>query len=174
MSRQKTVAPNSDIWERIKTKQAELHGLYEEATQEIFKETEGEAFLSEKNVSYAQYWIGAVKKSPKAVTGEYQINDFEVKAALFSQFVEVYNTHNAAGALLDAPYDILSKDVLRYATDAKKAFGISSDAVCKQALKDAPLYRKASSAKSKAEKAAEKAAADKVTADKKEELALVN
>ncbi len=161
MSGQKTLAPNPDIWERIKTKQAELHSLYEEATQEIYKETEGEAFLGEKNVSYAQYWVGAVKKSPKAVSGEYPVNDFEVKAALFPQFVEVYNTHNAAGALLDAPYDILSKDVLRYATDAKKAFGISTDAVCKQALKDAPVYRKSSSAKSKAEKAAEKAAADK-------------
>lgn len=174
MSRQKTLAPNPDIWERIKTKQAELHGLYEEATQDIFKNTEGEAFLGEKNVAFAQFWASAVKKSPKAVTGEYPINDFDVKAALFPQFVEVYNTHNAAGALLDEPYDILSKDVLRYATDAKKAFGISSDAVCKQALKDAPLYRKTSSAKSKAEKAAEKAAADKVAADKNEELALAN
>jgi hypothetical protein len=173
MSRQKTVAPNSDIWERIKTTQAELHSLYEEATQYIFKETEGEAFLGEKNVSYAQYWIGAVKKSPRAVSGEFQINDFEVKTDLFSKFVEVYNTHNAAASILDGPYDILSKDVLRYATDAKKAFGISSDAVCKQALKDAPMFRKASSGKSKAEKAADKAA-EKAAADKNAELALAN
>lgn len=172
MSRPTTVAPKPDVWERIKTKQAELHALYEEATSGIYKETEGEAFLGEKNVSYAQYWMGAVKKSPKAVSGEFQINDFEVKSTLFPYFIEVYNTHNAAASILDEPYNILSKDVLRYATDAKKAFGISSDAVCKQALKDAPMFRKASSGKSKAEKAAEKAA-DKVE-EKKEEVAPAN
>lgn len=158
MSRQTTVAPNPNVWTRIKTTQATLRALYEEAAQDINKATEGEAFLGEKNVSYAQYWVGAVRKSPKAVTGEYNFPDFEIKAALFPEFVEVYNNHNAAAAILDAPYDALSKDVLRYATDAKKSFGISSDAVCKQAVKDAPLFRKASSAKSKEEKAAEKAA----------------
>ena len=142
MSRQKTVAPNPDIWARIATKQAELHVLYEEAAQDIYKATEGESFLGEKNAAYAQYWLSSVKRSPKAVSGEYSIPDFEVKAALFPQFVEVYNTHNAAGAVLDEPYNILSKDVLRYSTDAKKAFDNSSDAVCKQALKDAPVFRK--------------------------------
>lgn len=168
MSRQTTVAPKLDIWERISTKQAELHALYEEAAQDVFKETDGEAFLGEKNVSFAQYWMGAVKKSPKAVSGEFKISDFEIKSALFPLFIEVYNTHNAAGSILDGPYDILSKDVLRYATDAKKAFGISSDVVCKQALKDAPQFRKASAGKSKAEKAADK------VEEKKEEVAPAN
>ena len=169
MSRQTTIAPNADIWERIKTKQAELHALYVEAAQNIYKETQGEAFLGEKNLAYAQYWTGAVKKSPKAVTGEFNAADFQVKAAMFPDFVEVYNTHNAAGSVLDEPYNILAKDVLRYATDAKKAFDISSDAVCKQAAKDAPQYRKSSPAKSKAEKAAEKAVAEKIN-----ELAIAN
>ncbi len=53
MSRQTTVAPNPDVWARIKTTQETLHALYEEAAQDINKATEGEAFLGEKNVSYA-------------------------------------------------------------------------------------------------------------------------
>ncbi len=171
MSRQTTVAPNPDIWTRIETKQAELQALYEEAAGDIYKNTDGGAFLGEKNVSYAQYWLSAVKKSPKAVTGEFDILDFDVKATLFPFFVKVYNGHNAAAAILDAPYDILAKDVLRYATDARKSFEISSDAICKQALKDAPLYRKASPAKSKEEKAAEKIAKE---AAKMETLASTN
>jgi hypothetical protein len=142
MSRQKTTAPNPDIWVRIEAKQVELHALYEEAATGIYKNTDGEAFLGEKNVAFAQYWLSAVKKAPKAVTGEFDLPDFEVKEGLFPSFVKVYNTHNAAGAVLSEPYDILSKDVLRYSVDAKKVFDISSDPVRKQTVKDAPVYRK--------------------------------
>jgi hypothetical protein len=147
MSRRATLTPNPDVWARIETKQAELHALYAEAAENIYKNTVGEAFLGEKNVAYAQYWADAVKKSPKAVTGEFDVNDFDTKTALFPSFVKVYNAHNAVGSVLGAPYDILSKDTLRYATDAKKAFEMSNDAVCKQALKDAPQYRKSVSVK---------------------------
>jgi hypothetical protein len=142
-----TLTPNPDVWARIEAKQAELHALYAEAAENIYKNTSGEAFLGEKNVAYAQYWAEAVKKSPKAVTGEFDISDFDIKTALFPSFVKVYNAHNAVGSILAAPYDILAKDILRYATDAKKAFEISSDAVCKQALKDTPQYRKLVSTK---------------------------
>jgi hypothetical protein len=142
MSRQKTVAPNPDIWARIEFKQAELHALYEEAAVGIYKGTEGEAFLGEKNVAFAQYWMNAVKKTPTVVTGEFNLPDFEIKEGLFPLFVKVYNAHNAAGAVLSEPYDILAKDVLRYSSDAKKSFDISSDPVRKQVVKDAPAYRK--------------------------------
>ncbi len=37
------------------TKQAELHALYAEAAQNIYKETQGEAFWGEKNIAYVQY-----------------------------------------------------------------------------------------------------------------------
>jgi hypothetical protein len=142
MSRQKTVAPNPDIWARIEVKQAELHALYEEAAVGIYKGTDGEAFLGEKNVAFAQYWLNAVKKTPTAVTGEFDLPDFEVKEGLFPSFVTVYNAHNAAGSVLSEPYDILAKDVLRYSSDAKKSFDISSDPVRKQTVRDAPNYRK--------------------------------
>lgn len=142
MSRQKTTAPNPDIWVRIEAKQIELHTLYEEAAVGIYKGTDGEAFLGEKNVAFAQYWLNAVKKTPKAVTGEFDLPDFEVKEGLFPSFITVYNAHNAAGAVLSEPYDILAKDVLRYSADAKKSFDISSDPVRKQTVKDAPVYRK--------------------------------
>lgn len=142
MSRQKTIAPNPDVFVRIAAKQAELQSLYEEAAEGIYKSTDGEAFLGEKNVAFAHYWLGAVKSTPKAVTGEFDLLDYDVKEGLFPLFVKIYNAHNAAGAVLAEPYDILSKDVLRYSTDAKKSFDISSDPVRKQTVKDAPLYRK--------------------------------
>jgi hypothetical protein len=158
----KTKAPsNLDIWTQIKTKQAELHALYLEVTQDIYKSTDGESFLGEKNVFFSQYWVGAVKKSRKAVTGEFDLDDFEVKVDLFPNLVEVYNGHNANSALLEAPYDALSKDILRYSTDAKKSFSLSNDPVCKQAVKDSPLLRKANNKKQEGEKPVEKAHAEK-------------
>ena len=142
MSRQKTIAPNVDIWARIEAKQTELQALYEEAAEGIYKNTDGESFLGEKNVAFAQYWLGAVKKTPKAVTGEFDLPDFDLKTGLFPSFVAAYNGHNAAGAILDTPYNILSKDVLYYASDARKTFDLSKDLVRKQVVKDAPVHRK--------------------------------
>jgi hypothetical protein len=168
MSRKTKAPSNADIWTRIKTKQDELHVLYQEATQDIYKGTEGDAFLGEKNVFYAQYWLGAVKKSPKAVTGEFDLDDFEVKADLFPKFIEVYNNHNANSALLEDPYNFLSKDVLRYATDARKSFSISNDPVCKQAIKDAPRLRKLPASKTD-DNAPNDGTADKATTEHKGE-----
>ncbi len=142
MNRQKTIAPNTDVWARIEIKQTELQALYEEAATGIYKGTDGKGYLGEKNVAFAQYWLGAVKKNPKAVAGEFDIADFDVKTALFPSFVAAYNGHNAAGAILDEPYNFLSKDVFRYASDAKKSFDSSNDPVSKQIVKDAPNYRK--------------------------------
>jgi hypothetical protein len=152
MSRQNSTPPDPNIWELIKAKQAELNGLYEIAASGIYKSTEGESFLGEKNVSFAQYWLGSVKKAPKTVTGEFDLPDYDVKTGLFPLFVEAYNGHNAAGAVLETPYDILSKDILRYSWDAKKAFEGSNDPVRKQTVKDAPSYRKQPVSKSKDDK----------------------
>ena len=160
MSRQKTIAPNPDIWARIEAKQNELQALYEEAAEGIYKTTSGEAYLGEKNVAFAQYWLGAVKKTPKAVTGEFDIADFDVKTGLFPFFVAAYNGHNAAGAILDNPYTFLAKDVLYYSSDAKKTFDLSSDPVRKQTVKDAPLYRKLSTSKKDGENNADKTGDD--------------
>ena len=144
MSRQKTIAPNTDIWARIEAKQTELQALYEEAAEGIYKNTDGEAFLGEKNVAFAQYWLGVVKKTPKAVAGEFDISDYDIKMGLFPSFIAAYNGHNAAGAILDTPYNILSKDTFFYSSDARKTFDGSKDPVRKQIVKDAPAYRKPS------------------------------
>ncbi|MBL7816081.1 MAG: hypothetical protein JNL70_13775 [Saprospiraceae bacterium] len=172
MSKPITIAPRETIWDEIKAEQAKLSALYEEAGINVYKATEGEAFLGEKNQAFGSYWAFAVSQSPNAVTGEFNTGDFNVKAPLFQRFVEVYNGHNRIGSMLDAPYDVLSKDILRYSLDAKKSFKDSKNAVCKQAVKDAPEYRKptSNSAKSSSEKAAtEKSTAKKTTESTTEE-----
>ena len=158
MSRQITTAPRATIWDEIKETQEKLNALYLEASVNVFKETEGEAFLGEKNQSFGTYWASSVKKSPTVVTGEFNTTDFIVKAPLFGKFVDAYNAHNLVGSALDTPYDILSKDVLRYSLDAQKTFKDSKNAICKQAVKDAPEYRKPApnAAKSTLEKTAER------------------
>ena len=158
MSRQITSAPRETIWDEIKEAQDKLSALYTEAGIYIFKETEGEAFLGEKNQTFGTYWASAVKQSPSVMSGEYNTADFTIKAPLFGKFVAVYNGHNLVGSLLATPYDILSKDVLRYSLDAQNAFKKSNKAVCKQAVKDSPDYRKLApnAAKSTLEKTAER------------------
>ena len=158
MSRQVTSAPREEIWDEIKETQEKLNALYFEAGLNVFKETDGEAFLGEKNQSFATYWAGAVKKSPTVVSGEFNTADFVVKAPLFGKFVEVYNGHNLVGSALDTPYDILSKDTLRYSLDSRNSFKESKNATCKQAVKDSPEYRKPApnAAKSTLEKTTER------------------
>ncbi len=158
MSRQITATPRETIWDEIKETQEKLNALYLEAGLNVFKETEGEAFLGEKNQSFGTYWAASVKQSPKVVTGEFNTADFIVKAPLFGKFVVAYNGHNLIGSVLDTPYDILSKDILRYSLDAQKTFKDSKNAICKQAVKDSPEYRKPTpnAAKSILEKTAEK------------------
>ena len=136
--------PESDVWARIKAKQAELDVLFAEAATDIYKETKGEAFLGEDNMSFADYWLGAVQKYPQVMTGLFNTPDFATKLDLFKAFVIVYNDNNAGKAILDAPYDIMSKDLLRYALEAQKSFdaAASNDATYKQVIKDAPQYRK--------------------------------
>ena len=150
MSIQKTTPPRAGIWTEIATKQAELQALYAEAGLNVFKETEGEAFLGEKNTFYSTYWHSSVKKHPLLVKGSFNIADYGVKNELFPYFVAAYNGHNAACAVLNEPYNILSKDLLRYGSDARKGFDDSKDAVHKQIIKDAPAFRKQPKKKSKA------------------------
>ena len=160
-SPQVTKAPRPEIWGEIATKQAELQALYTEAGANIFKQTDGAAFLGEKNTAHSQYWHGVVKKHPTIVKGTFDTPDYGVKNELFPRYVEVYNGHNAAGAVLENPYDVLSQDTNRYSLDARKAFIESKDAVHKQIVKDAPPIRKPSSNNSKSK--AEKESADKST-----------
>ena len=54
-SPQVTKAPRPEIWGEIATKQTELQVLYTEAGVNIFKQTDGVAFLGEKNTAHAQY-----------------------------------------------------------------------------------------------------------------------
>ena len=164
MSVKKSAAPQLDIWEQIRVKQGELQALYTDVAENIFKATDGEAYLGEKNISYAEYWSEAVKGFPKVVSGMFNGEDFEAKTALFPLFVKAYNGHNAVGSVLNTPYDILAKDVLRYSTDAQKSFKSSNEDVSKQIVKDAPVYRKATRTPSVTEKAAtEKLVAEKVS-----------
>ncbi len=147
MKNKTIIATDSPVWARIEEKQAELAALYAEAAEGIVQSTECAAWLGEKNQAFVDFWVRAVKFSPKAVAGEFDLPDFELKAALFPKFVQVYNSHNAAGAILVTPYDAVSKDIFRYSFDAKNAFSMSNNAICKQALKDAPKYRKPAESK---------------------------
>ena len=167
MSNQVTTAPRAEIWVEIATKQAELQALYVEVGLNILKKTPGKAFLGEKNTSYAQYWHDKVKKHPSLVKGTFNLSDYGVKSELFPFLVDAYNGHNAAGVVLDLPYDTASTDLRNYASESREAFVDSSDAVHKQIVKDAPQFRKpqVNNANSKGEKTA----ADKSTDTPKKE-----
>ena len=150
----KTTAPNPTVWERIKVNQLEMNKLFKEAVEDIFKNTEGLAFLGEDNTAFVSYWLKAVQANPEVMDGLFDTEDFAVKENLFSNLVTAYNDCNAGRAILDTPYDILSQDVFRYAMDAKIKF----DAVAvknqkyKQVVKDAPQYRKPSKPKATTDK----------------------
>jgi hypothetical protein len=148
--KQKTIAPEVSVWERIQTKQAELSELYREAVTEVYKETEGAAFLGEDNLSFAKYWLDAALKNPKVMSGLFNTEDFAVKYALFEKLVIAYNGHNASGAIMDASYNATSQDVYRYTMNVKKAFTEASGDVkeLKQVVRDAPKHRKVSKTKS--------------------------
>ena len=165
MSNQVTTAPRAEIWAEIATKHAELQALYAEAGLNILKKTAGKAFLGEKNTPHAQYWYDKVKKHPSLVKGTFNSSDYGVKSELFPFFVDAYNGHNAAGAILDLPYDIISTDLRNYASEAREAFTDSGDAVHKQIVKDAPQFRKPQVNNSNSK--GDKTAADKSTDNSK-------
>jgi hypothetical protein len=148
--KQKTVVPEVSVWERIQAKQAELSELYREAVAEVYKETEGSAFLGEDNLSFTKFWLDAVINNPKVMSGLFNLEDFIVKYALFEKLVTSYNGHNASGAIMDAAYNAASQDVYRYTMDVKKAFTEASKNVkeLKQTVRDAPKHRKVSKSKS--------------------------
>ena len=143
MKRQ-TTAPIPTVWERIAAKQIEMNALFEEAVQDVFKETEGAAFLGEDNVAFALYWLLAVQANPEVMSGLFNAADFGVKAPLFDKLVVAYNANSAGKAILDGPYDVLSQDVLRYAMDAKLEFdsAAKTNQKYRQVVRDAPQYRK--------------------------------
>ena len=147
-----TTAPNPTVWERIKQKQLEMNELYKEAIEDVFKETDGAAFLGEDNAAFASYWLAAVTEHPEVMDGLYNTTDFTVKEQIFKKLVVVYNDSNAGKAILDSPYDDLSKDLFRYAMDAKIKFDEMPDryTTYKQVVKDAPQYRKPSKTKTPA------------------------
>ena len=144
--KKKTVVPDPTVWDRIKAKQIEMNALFREAIDQIFKETEGAAFLGEDNVSFVTYWLAAVQEHPKVMDGLYNAADFAVKETIFRKLVVAYNDYNVGRAIMDESYDILSQDLLRYAMDAKLKFdevaGKDKGTVYKQVCKDAPQYRK--------------------------------
>ena len=139
-----TTAPNPTVWERIKLKQLEMNDLYREAIEDVFKETDGAAFLGEDNTAFATYWLAAVTEHPQVMDGLYNTPDFTVKEQIFKKLIVVYNDSNAGRAILDSPYNDLSKDIFRYAMDAKLKFDEVSEryATYKQVVRDAPQYRK--------------------------------
>ena len=167
MINQLTTAPRVGIWAEIATKQAELQALYVEVGANVFKKTTGKAFLGEKNTPHAQYWHDKVKKHPSLVKGTFNLSDYGVKSELFPFLVDAYNGHNAAGVVLDSPYDTASTDLRNYASEAREAFTDSGDAVHKQIVKDAPQFRKpqVNNANSKGEKTAADKSTDSSKAD---------